>query len=218
MTSASTFSLRLPPAISPDRPESAMDDSQLVQEMLAGDERAFERFSDHYIPALYRFALSRLSHDRELAKDIVQSTVCKAIAKLGSFRGEAALMTWLCACCRTEIAMHFRKEGRQPRRVELTEAVSAAESPARRARPEGPEARLLDKEKGVLVHMALELLPEHYRQVLSWKYFEEAPVKEIATRLNVGDKAAESLLTRARLAFRTFYAQVLSTSSRGLEP
>ena len=126
-------------------------------------------------------------------------------------------MTWLCACCRTEIAMHFRKEGRQPRRVELTEAVSTAEGPARAVRPAGPEG-LLDKERGVLVHMALELMPEHYRQVLTWKYFDEAPVKKIATRLNVGDKAAESLLTRARRSFRAFYAQVQSTSSRGLEP
>jgi RNA polymerase sigma factor (sigma-70 family) len=192
-----------------------MDDSQLVQRMLAGDERAFEHFSDHYIPALYRFTLSRLNYDRDLAQDIAQSTVCKAIAKLDSFRGDSALMTWLCACCRTEIAMHFRKQGRQPRRVELTDSMSAAESPVRKSRPGGPEVRLLDKEKGVLVHMALELLPEHYRHVLSWKYFDELSVKEIAAKLGVGPKAAESTLTRARQAFRTFHAQVLSSSSKG---
>jgi RNA polymerase sigma-70 factor (ECF subfamily) len=216
VNSASAYSLELPEAAPPDRQQKTMDDSQLVQRMLTGDERAFERFSDHYIPALYRFALSRLSYDRELAQDITQSTVCKAIAKLDSFRGDAALMTWLCACCRTEIAMHFRKESRQPRRVELTDSMTAAESPVRKRKPGGPEVRLLDKEKGVLVHMALELLPEHYRQVLSWKYFEELPVKEIATRLGVKPKAAESTLTRARQSFRTFHAQVLSSSSKGL--
>ena len=103
MTTATAFSLRLPEAAHSDRQKTAMDDRQLVQGMLAGDERAFERFSDHYIPALYRFALFRLKHDRELTNDIVQNTICKAIAKLSSFRGEAALMTWLCACCRWSV-------------------------------------------------------------------------------------------------------------------
>ena len=89
-----------------------MNDRQLVEGMLQGDEAAFELFSESFIPALYRFAFFRLDQNRDLTCDIVQSTLSKAIAKLDSFRGEAAFMTWLCACCRTEIAMHFRKEGR----------------------------------------------------------------------------------------------------------
>src|SRR5688572_10327488 len=81
----------------------------LVQRMLAGEVTAFEAFSDNYIPAVYRFAQRRL-RDPELTREIVQSTVCKAIAKLASWRGEAELMTWLCACCRNEIAAHFRRQ------------------------------------------------------------------------------------------------------------
>jgi len=38
--------------------------------------------------------------------------------------------------------------------------------------------------------------------VLEWKYIDGCPVKAIAERLGVSDKAAESLLTRAREAFR----------------
>jgi RNA polymerase sigma factor (sigma-70 family) len=215
MTGVTAFSLRLPGAAAAERRKSAMDDRQLVEGMLAGDEHAFESFSDHYIPALYRFALFRLDHDRELTRDIVQSTISKAIAKLDSFRGEAALLTWLCACCRTEIAMHFRKQGRQPKSVVLNESTGNAEGPVPRGRPDGPEVRLLDKERGNQVHMALELLPDHYRQVLTWKYFDENSVKEIAARLGVGPKAAESLLTRARQAFRGCHSQVRNTTSRG---
>jgi DNA-directed RNA polymerase specialized sigma24 family protein len=40
---------------------------------------------------------------------------------------------------------------------------------------------------------------------LEWKYLDRVPVEEIATRLGLGAKAAESLLTRARQAFRTSY-------------
>lgn len=188
-----------------------MDDRQLVEGMLRGDEAAFRIFSEQFIPALYRFAFFRLDRNRELTCDIVQSTVCKAIAKLSSFRGEAAFMTWLCACCRTEIAMHFRKEGRRPQAVELNEEAVAAAVSRQRLQPPGPEGGLLRKEKGLLVHMALDLLSTRYRRALAWKYLEGLPVKEIANRLGVGPKAAESLLTRARQSFRTAYEGLLES-------
>lgn len=193
-----------------------MDDRQLVQGMIDGDEDAFEVFADTFIPALYRFAFFRLDRNRELTCDIVQSTVCKAIAKLSSFRGEAALMTWLCACCRTEIAMHFRKEGRRGREVELTERSLTELAPTQRQAPRGADGALLQGERRLHVHIVLDLLKPHYRRVLAWKYFEELSVKEIAQRLDVGPKAAESLLTRARRSFREAHERLLSSfESRG---
>jgi DNA-directed RNA polymerase specialized sigma24 family protein len=58
--------------------------------------------------------------------------------------------------------------------------------------------------------MALDLLPPHYSQALEWKYLERLPVLEIAARMGVQAKAAESLLTRARQAFRTSYQSLLN--------
>ena len=48
----------------------------------------------------------------------------------------------------------------------------------------------------------LDHLPQHYADALEWKYIDEIPVQEIGVRLGLGPKAAESLLTRARRAFR----------------
>ena len=183
-----------------------------MRRMVAGDEAAFDEFADSYMPALYRFAARRLDGDRELTRDIAQTTLCKAIAKLSTFRGDAALMTWLCACCRNEIAGHFRKKMRPVREVDLetVEETSAAELGA--AAPEVPEAAALRDETRRLVHDALDELPPHYGQVLEWKYLEDLPVKEIASRLDVGPKAAESLLTRARGAFRKVHARLTAST------
>jgi DNA-directed RNA polymerase specialized sigma24 family protein len=52
--------------------------------------------------------------------------------------------------------------------------------------------------------------------VLEWKYVDGLSVKEIADRLAVGPKAAESLLTRARTACREVLAEI--DSSLGLAP
>ena len=52
------------------------------------------------------------------------------------------------------------------------------------------------------MHEALDHLPVHYGQVLEWKYTDGLAVKEMAERLEMTPKAVESLLTRARVAFR----------------
>lgn len=187
------------------------DDRELVRRLLEGDETAFEEFADHYIPALYRFALLRLNREREPTREVVQSTVCKAIVKLASFRGEAALMTWLGSICRNEIADHFRRQSRTIQEVELTPDTIGARS-RNASENVGPETDLLRRETANLVHMALDLLPPHYSRALEWKYQENLSVREIASRLDLGPKAAESVLTRARQSFRRHYDQLTQGS------
>ena len=190
--------------------ELRLEEKALVERMLAGDEAAMEEFADEYFPGLYRFALARLGGDTDLAREVVQATVCKALAKLETFRGEAPLLGWLCACCRNEIRMGFRKKQRLPRVVELEEDVASDRDP--------PDGALARKEEARHVHAVLDLLPPRYARALEWKYVERVSVKEIAERLRVGAKAAESLLTRARQAFREGYERMSLAPKRGLEP
>lgn len=195
--------------------EVIAEDRELVRRMRAGEEAAFEAFAEHYIPALYRFAAASLGQDRELTREIVAATVCKAIEKLDSYRGEAALFTWLCACCRNEIAGHFRLQKGRPM-VELDEAVvPAAGAPAGQL-PTSPETLLLETESSALVHLTLDHLPPRYASALQWKYLDGLSVVEIAGRLALGMKAAESVLTRAREAFRGVYEE-LAGNKNGME-
>jgi len=188
-------------------PDFQQDDRALVRRMLGGDQDAFEDFFEGQFPALYRFALARL-RDPDLSREIVQTAICKAIANLRSYRGEASLTAWLFTICRYEISGHYRKLRRAPKPVELAE-----EAPEVRAALEsipasltGPEEALRQKELAGLVHATLDHLPAHYGRALEWKYVDGLSVKEIAKRLKVGPKAAESLLTRARQAFRDGYS------------
>ncbi len=184
------------------------EERQLVERLRAGDESAFEEFAGHYIPGLVRFAGRRLDHDRELTRDVVQSTVCKAIESLDSYRAEAPLFTWLCACCRNEIAAHFRRLGRRPREVELDEAAA-------HSGPAAAEERLLRAETAELVHEALDRLPPSYARAMEWRYIDGLAVPEIARRLASSYKATESLLSRARKAFREIYEHL--TQAPGTE-
>ena len=195
------------------------EDLALVERMLGGDEKAFDEFAERYFPGLYRFAMGRLGRDEDLSLDIVQTTLCKAIAKPDSYRGAAPLFGWLCACCRNEIGMHFRRKRREPNQLDLDNEISEPIRDEHRAYRQGadlarPDQTMFEKEEASLVHQALDSLPLHYAKVLDWKYLDKISVREIGERLDVGPKAAESLLTRARVAFGKTHEQL----SREREP
>jgi RNA polymerase sigma-70 factor, ECF subfamily len=180
--------------------------------MLGADEDAFDEFFADYFPRLFRFAVLRLA-DHDVAEDVVQNSLISAVRHLGSWRGEATLFTWLCTICRREISAW---EKRTSRRV----IVSLAEDdPGIRAAlesigaaAEAPDAGLARADTGRIVQLVLDHLPPRYSRALEWKYLEELSVDDIAVRLQCSPKAAESLLTRARDAFRDAFA-VLQTAT-----
>ena len=183
--------------------------------MLDGDERAFSEFFDEYFARLYRFALPRLNGDVDSAQEVAQATLCKAMRKLETFRGEAALFTWICQICRRQIADHLRDSRRHSDHVILIEdspqvqaALDAIQAPA----GEQPEARYEQGRVGGLVRAVLDRLPARYGDALEWKYVEGLSVEEIGARLGIGTTATQSLLARARVAFRESIENVLGAA------
>jgi RNA polymerase sigma-70 factor (ECF subfamily) len=177
-------------------------DRFLVHRLLRGDEEAFSEFFNMSFGPLFRFALRRLDGDADTAEDIVQATLCRAVRKLGTWRGEAALLTWLMTICRHEIAESFERRMRIPPMTDLMD-----DTPEIRAALEslGSANAMRDAERSEIataVQTVLDSLPAHYGDALEWKYIDGLSVAEIAERLAIGIKAAESMLTRARNAFR----------------
>ena len=92
--------------------------------------------------------------------------------------------------------------------MELDEESVEARLPEVGSTAPGPEQELLCRESGELVHAVLDQLPPRYGRALQWKYLERLSVDEIGSRLEIGTKAAESLLSRARAAFRAGYLRL----------
>lgn len=179
------------------------DDIKLVKELLAGEETAFNSFFNNYFPRLYRFALTRMKNDEEAIKDIVQVTLTNAIRSIKTFRGEASLFTWMCQICRNEITAYFRKQDQQSIMVReddteirgILETLEASEETR-------PTTDFEKTEVQRLVQVTLDHLPVKYANALEWKYIEGFSVNEIADKLHIGPLAAQSILARARTAFR----------------
>jgi RNA polymerase sigma-70 factor (ECF subfamily) len=197
------------------KPEYSTD-AALIAAMLAGDEAAFRVFFETYFPRVYRFALPRLGNDVEACKEVVQSTLVKAMRALGTFRGEAALFSWLCQICRRQIADYLRAHKRHHQNVVLIddtpglrEALDSIAAPA----SDEPLQGYGNAETRRLVQSVLDRLPARYGDVLEWKYIEGRSVEEIGALLGVGQVAAQSLLARARVAFREALETVFGSTA-----
>ena len=123
---------------------------------------------------------------------------------MGTYRGEALLFTWLCQICRNETSAVFRQ-----RKLEQREDIPIEDHPAVQAALESaaaddgrPETARRRDEIANFVRVTLAHLPANYAQALEMKYIQGCSVTEIATSLRLGNKAAESVLSRAREAFK----------------
>ena len=184
--------------------EVAHVDLAVARRILAGDEAAFRALFDRFFPRLYRFALARLDGDHDAASDIVQQTFCRAIERLGSYRGEAALFTWFYQICRNTLMDYYRFTSYRARVVVPLEDlpdVRAVLETLTAPLADQPETQVWRSDVRRLVQATVDALPDRYGEVLEWRYVDDEPVKAIARRLGVSDKAAESLLKRARDAF-----------------
>lgn len=183
------------------------DDLKLARQVAARDRQAAERFFEEYFPRLFRFVSRRV--EEAACEDVVQETMIKAMKNLASYRGEAALFTWLCQISRNEISNHFQRSGR---RVQIESSLD--DDPQLRAALESLQiGRLEETEKLAIeqiVQLTLDYLPEKYSRLLEWKYLEGLSVEEIASRMNTGMVSVQSLLARARASFRQVYGDIAS--------
>ncbi len=184
------------------------EDIKLVGRLMSRDQAAFQEFFDDYFPRLFRFTVRRVGDDPEAARDIVQAALTRGVRRLETYRGEASLFTWLCQITRRELSDHLARLTRE--RTYVHRLVELEDDPNNRAILESipadaacePEAVAQREDLAARVHAALDYLPSRYAKVLELKYLEDLSVEAIAARLGVSVISVQSLLARARQAFR----------------
>lgn len=179
-----------------------LSDVALRDRILAGDQDAARFVFEEHFDALFEFAHYRLGGDRAQAEDTVQDTFVVALESLSNFDGRSSLHTWLCGIAKNKIRAHRRKRRPATLADVLEEADDELEALLARVSSEPlPDWALERKETRELVGATLSTLPPDYRRALLDKYVSGRSVAQIAASAGRSEKAAESMLTRARVAF-----------------
>jgi len=193
-------------------------DSTWRSKALAGDALAVQALAESALQPLYAFCLYRVGRNRHLCEEVVQETLLKALRELERYepaRCENNIFPWLTGLARNEIRRALAREkgcvsldslwDKMDR--ELLSLCDRLE-----LEPFADEVLRRDETRE-LVNTTMSQLPCHYREALEAKYVTGKSVRDLATLWSQSEKAVESLLTRARNAFRVTFL----TLSRNLE-
>jgi RNA polymerase sigma-70 factor (ECF subfamily) len=186
----------------------------LVQRLVRMDEKAWETFCREFSAALLTFVRLRFGCGRELAEEIVQMSFVRCVKSIRSFDpARGRLFAWLKAVAKNEAHTLLPEFQTRPRGPSVGAPFSdvAREIMGKLDDASLPEEMLARQETQLLVQEAMMELPSRHREALVLKYVENRRVSEIAERLGHSEKAIESLLTRAREAFRTAFLRLLGT-------
>ena len=169
-----------------------MDDQQLIARIRAGDPSAERALYDAHVDRLYRLVF-RYVGEPDVAEDCVQETFIKAFARIGDFRGESALGTWLGAIAISAALTALRRRKRAGGREagwEETEQLAA------------PTVTGVDPDLKTRLHEEIDRLPEGYRTVFLLHDVEGYTHEEIGTMLGVQTGTSKAQLFRARARLR----------------
>jgi RNA polymerase sigma-70 factor (ECF subfamily) len=165
-------------------------------------QQAFETLMRRHNSRLFRVARAILRDDTE-AEDAVQEAYLRAYRRLGDFRGDAQLSTWLTRIVINECLMRMRKRKRSRVVVPFEEWQAGADPPeVRDDRRELPSQQMLREEMRQLLERRIDELPEAFRTVFVMREVEEMSVEDTAECLSIPAATVRSRLFRARALLR----------------
>lgn len=190
------------------------DDQGLVDALRAGDANAVEVLVQRYGAWIYRVA-ARVLGDRRDAEEVTQNVLMTVVDKIGTFKGESKLSSWLYRIAANAAYDHARARRARVDDVSLDAVLPVFDEMGRHVEPVADWSRELEDpavagEVRAALEQAIGNLPEDYRVVLVLRDVEELTAEEVADALGLSVAAVKSRLHRARLSLRKALTELLS--------
>ncbi len=193
-------------------------DAKWRRRALMGNPAAVQLLADSALVPLFRFCFHRVGGDQHLCEEVVQETLLRALKELDRYepaRSGNHVFPWLSGLARNEIT---RTLGREKNAKSLETLWARVDRDLRTvfARLDSqvlPDEIMQREETRAFVNATMAQLPPHYRLALEAKYVDGRSMRDMAEQSGGTEKAIESLLTRAREAFR----ETFLTLTRHLE-
>lgn len=195
--------------MSPDL-DGAREDAALLEAHVAGDPEAFGVLFSRHRDRLWAVA-QRTTGNPEDAADALQDALISAFKRAGSFRGEAAVTTWLHRIVVNACLDRLRRakvRSADPLPDDLEEHASRGSVLAGASSGSDPEAQALAGDRRDRVLAALDELPPDQKAALVLVDMEGYPVQEAARILEVPTGTIKSRCARGRARLAVLLADL----------
>jgi RNA polymerase sigma-70 factor, ECF subfamily len=182
--------------------------NDLLARLQAGDEHALAELADAYSTRIYQLAF-RYLRNKEDAEEVAQDVLFKVFKKVGAFRGDAALSSWIyritfnAAMSRLRTARYQRSQNEERPSTPIDPDNARAASGVDLADwSDMADERILRAELRRRVHRAILALPAIYRAPVMLRDIQGMSTEEASAMLRVKDQTLKSRLHRGRLILR----------------
>jgi RNA polymerase sigma-70 factor (ECF subfamily) len=166
------------------------DDVSLLERARAGELPAWQELLERFGGMVFKLAF-QMSGSRSDAEDIAQEVFLKIHRSAAGFRGEAKLSSWIYRIAVNTCIEHRKR--RHPAAMELR-ADMDSEDPGQ---PGGPDVAAESRLMRERIERALNRLSGRERAVFVLRHYDDLPLRDIASILNVRPGTVKTLLFRA---------------------
>lgn len=152
------------------------------------EKEAFEKLYETYYMRIYSYAMT-LAKKQYIAEEITQETFYKAFTAKNTFRGEADIMTWLCAIAKNLFFDEMRRQSKNAEMLADTDADSGINI----------EREMEHRDTSYRIHLALNELEEPYRKVFELRIYGELSFRDIGILCEKTENWARVTYHRAKL-------------------
>ena len=182
-------------------------DLELAQRCGQGDPDAFEQLYRAHAGKLYTLIV-RMVASAETAEDLLQEVFLNAYRKIGNFRGDSSLGTWLYRMAVNHCLDYLR--GRQNKMARTTDSIDEEGM----AEPAAPAPLVASAINRLDLERAIAQLPDGCRTAFVLHDVEGFEHHEIAMMLGISEGTSKSQVHKARMKLRSYLRAGAGTASR----
>ena len=178
------------------RLQMTYDDSDLIQQTLEGDQKAYAALVEKYQKQVHALAWQKTG-DFHIAQEITQDAFFTAFQKLSTLTNHNRFAGWLYVITNRKCIAWHRKKSPQPQSLEVTNPVELEEVSYSDYMSKQREDAANHKRR-TMVQKLLSKLPESERTVVNLYYIAEMDCEDIGRFLGISPNTVRSRLHRAR--------------------
>lgn len=180
-----------------------MDEKAIVESIKTGNEQAFQLLVTSYQNMVFNTVLGIVQQYEE-AEDVAQEVFIQVYERIGSFRGEAKISTWIYRIATTKALDWHRKKKAKKRFGTIKEMLGFADKSEELKVPDfvHPGVQLEQKEDAAVLFKALNTIPEKQRTAFLLIKIEGLDYVAVAEIMQISVKAVEGLMHRAKEGLR----------------
>lgn len=180
-----------------------------------GDASAWTALFPVVWPVLVRF-INRLYHslDEQDAEDVAQTSLEAAIKAIHTFSGEGLFRAWLFGISSQQARALFRRKSAFKRGPTLLVPLSQSTDRSDE-RAKSPSEATAESDRAMILHRALEQLPEEDRDLVHLHFFGELTFKEIGAVRKMNPKTVYTRVSRCKAKLLDLLIRANLTTSDG---